>query len=49
MTIPEIKKILKAKGLSRAGNKGDLIATYLDNVGMTTRCQIVNAPASCFA
>jgi hypothetical protein len=36
MKVPEIKKILKAKGLPRTGSKADLIATYLSNVGMTT-------------
>jgi hypothetical protein len=36
MKVPEIKKILTAKGLPRTGSKADLIATYLSNVGMTT-------------
>jgi hypothetical protein len=33
MKVNEIKKVLKAKGLSRNGNKAELIATYLSNVG----------------
>jgi hypothetical protein len=36
MKIPQIKAILKAKNLPRTGNKADLVAIYLSNVGMTS-------------
>jgi hypothetical protein len=48
MKVPQIKAILKGKGLPRTGKKADLVAAYLSNVGMTTLTFICLPVGVCF-